>query len=410
MGAGSSLLARYDDVRGATRALAAPLSPEDCQIQSMPDASPTKWHLAHTTWFFETFVLLPRGDDAPFHPGYGYLFNSYYETVGPRQVRAERGLLSRPSLDEVLAYRAHVDEKLRAAIAQGLTDREHELVTLGLHHEQQHQELLLTDVKHALSKNALQPAYKPLARPTSKPRPLGYTQFDGGLIDVGHDGAGFAFDNEGPRHRVHIEPFAIADRPVTCGEYLAFVEAAGYQDPVHWLSDGWAFVQDRKLHAPLYWEQRDGAWFEFTLHGLWPLDMDAPVTHVSHYEADAYARFAGARLPTEFEWEHAAQGADIVKGRYADREVLHPVLTGEQDAGLFGNGWAWTQSAYLGYPRFAPAPGAVGEYNGKFMSGQMVLRGGSVATPPGHVRATYRNFFAPSARWQFTTIRMAKDA
>ena len=384
----------YDRVRGETEALAAPLSDEDQVVQSMPDVSPTKWHRAHVTWFFETFLLSPRLPDyAPFDPAYAYLFNSYYEAVGPRHPRPQRGLLSRPSVSEVTCYRAHVDGAMHALIDR-CDARAAELVVLGLHHEQQHQELLLMDIKHVLSCNPTDPPYRPapVARNTTS-TPLQFVTLHGGNVEVGHDGDGFAFDNEGPRHVVHLEPMAIADRLVTASEWLEFVADGGYQRPELWLSDGWYAARANEWDAPLYWRD-DGAdgWTVFTLSGRRALDPNEPVVHVSHYEADAYARWRDARLPTEFEWEHAARCS--APGTLRDLDDV---------------AWQWTASAYLPYPRFKPAAGAVGEYNGKFMSGQMTLRGGAHETPAAHTRLTYRNFFPPSARWMFGGVRLARD-
>ena len=381
------LARRYPEVRAATAALAAPLSPEDCALQSMPDASPVKWHLAHTTWFFETFVLDRYAiGHRPFHPAFRFLFNSYYNTIGEQFPRPQRGLVSRPGLDEVLRYRAHVDERMRALLAgTTLGDEALGLIELGLHHEQQHQELVLTDVKHLLSLNPLEPAYDERApHPEPTAQPLEWRRHEGGQTECGHDGAGFCFDNELPRHRQMLVPFELASRPATNGEYLAFVEDGGYRRPELWLSEGWALVNAQGWQAPLYWRKRDGAWREFTLAGSVPLEPSCPATHLSHYEADAFARWSGARLPTEFEWEQAAESE--------------------------GQVWEWTSSSYGPYPGYRPAPGAVGEYNGKFMSNQYVLRGASCATPAGHARRTYRNFFPSGARWQFSGVRLARDA
>jgi ergothioneine biosynthesis protein EgtB len=403
---------RYRWVRARTAALARPLSAEDMVVQSMPDASPAKWHLAHTTWFFETFLLAGRERGyAPFDPRYAYLFNSYYDAVGPRHARPQRGLLTRPSLEEVRAYRAQVDARVDRLLASGLDPDGASVLELGLHHEQQHQELLLTDIKHAFSCNPLSPSYAPpLAPGSGEAPPLGYVDHAGGLYEIGHSGAGFAFDNEGPRHRVWLEPFALATRAVTCGEYLAFVEDGGYRRPELWLSDGFAAVQANGWRHPLYWQQGEGGWREFTLHGSRPLVPGEPVAHVSFYEAEAYARWAGARLPTEQEWEVSAAGAPV-EGVFADAGRLHPAVAGAaRPAQLFGDVWEWTRSGYEPYPRYRPLAGALGEYNGKFMSNQVVLRGGSCATPEGHVRATYRNFFPPAARWQFSGIRLATEA
>ena len=397
----------FQTVRQRSLHLAEPLSGEDCCAQSMPDASPVKWHLAHTTWFFETFILEAFEDDfAPFHPAYRVLFNSYYNGVGAKHPRAQRGLLTRPSLDEVRAYRRNVDARMTRLLAARPGDvRLAELVELGLQHEQQHQELILTDLKHLLAQNPLYPAYAsdPLAREPA-PAPLAWLHCAGGLAEIGFDGRGFCFDNELPRHRAYLAPFEIASRLVTNGEYRAFIEAGGYRDPSLWLAEGWDKVAAGELAHPFYWRQdEDGNWQEFTLHGLLPLDPARPATHLSLYEADAYARWCGARLPTEFEWEFAARQASIEAGRF------HPgAAAGGGLAQMFGACWQWTSSSYAPYPGYAPAPGAIGEYNGKFMVNQYVLRGSSCATPAGHARASYRNFFPAGARWQFTGIRLAR--
>ena len=400
----------FSAVRQRSLQLAEPLSSEDCCAQSMPDASPIKWHLAHTTWFFETFILEQAEEDfAPFHPAFRVLFNSYYNGVGARHPRPQRGLLTRPSLDEVRAYRLDVDRRMTQLLARRggaptLDPALAALVELGLQHEQQHQELMLTDLKHLLAQNPLGPAYldDPL-EPAQPPAPLKWIRCEGGLAEIGHDGRGFCFDNELPRHRAYVAPFEIASRLVTNGEYLAFIEAGGYRDPGLWLAEGWDKVLAGELAHPLYWRQEDGAWREFTLHGLLPLDPARPVTHLSLYEADAYARWCGARLPTEAEWEFAARQASIEAGRF------HPeAASGAGLAQMFGACWQWTSSSYAPYPGYAPAPGAVGEYNGKFMVNQYVLRGSSCATPGGHARASYRNFFPAGARWQFTGVRLAR--
>jgi len=408
---------RFQRIRQASESLAAPLSAEDCAAQSMPDASPVKWHLAHTSWFFETFVLereVPGYE--VFHPAYRVLFNSYYNTVGPQHPRPARGLLTRPGLDEVLAYRRHVTDRV-AALFDGegtLPPRAARVLEVGLHHEQQHQELILTDVLHLFSCSPLRPAYRePGARPDAKPTPLRWHAHPGGLVEVGHAGTGFAFDNERPRHRVWLEPFALASRLVTNGEYQAFIEDGGYERPDLWLSDGWATVDERGWRAPGYWEWLDGAWHQHGLDGLHALHPDEPVCHVSHYEADAYARWAGVRLPTEAEWEAVA--AELpVEGNFVEFGVLAPAGAAEREDGcpaqLFGDLWEWTGSPYVPYPGYASPEGALGEYNGKFMSNQVVLRGGSCATPGDHMRPSYRNFLYPDARWQWSGIRLARDA
>lgn len=408
-----SLAVRYRAARTATLALAKPLSAEDCAIQSMPDASPVKWHLAHTTWFFETFVLAPQGA-RPFDPAYRTLFNSYYHAVGDRHPRPERGLLSRPSLDEVLAYRAHVDDAMARLLDAGTLDGGAlGLVELGIHHEQQHEELILTDVKHLLSRNPLRPAYRknwpltPVHGATGR-----WIAVAGGAHEIGHGGPGFAFDNESPRHRVLLEDFEIASHPVTHGDFLRFIEDEGYRRPELWLSAGWDAVVAGAWEAPAYWERRDGEWQTFTLHGMAPIEPRTPVCHVSFYEAEAYARWAGARLPTESEWEVAAAQAPI-EGNFLESGMLHPLAQREAPldgalAQAFGDVWEWTRSDYAPYPGYRPAEGAVGEYNGKFMANQYVLRGGSCATPVSHIRATYRNFFPAHARWQFSGLRLAR--
>jgi ergothioneine biosynthesis protein EgtB len=400
---------RYAAVRAQTEALAAPLSAEDCALQSMPDASPVKWHLGHTTWFFETFVLeraLPGF--APFRPEFRTLFNSYYVGVGPRHPRPERGLLSRPSLQEVLDYRASVDERMQRVIGER---RVAQLIELGLHHEQQHQELILTDVKHLFSRNPLHPKYADggPCGPTGD-REMQFKAFPEGVREIGHGGAGFAFDNETPRHRVYLRGYEVADRLVTNREYREFMDDGGYRRPELWLSEGWDACRAQGWCAPLYWS--DGA--QFTLQGMRPIDPDEPVTHVSFYEAEAYARWAGARLPGEAEWEIAAEAhwdpgaaAPARAGNFLESGRLHPAAGATQ---FFGDAWEWTTSTYGPYPGFRAAEGAVGEYNGKFMVNQYVLRGGSCATPQSHIRLSYRNFFPAAARWQFSGIRLARDA
>ena len=407
------LVERYRSVRTMTQSLCEPLETEDYVIQSMPEASPTKWHLAHTSWFFETFVL-EAGAPAyrPIDARYRYLFNSYYYTVGAMHLRPERGLLSRPTVQEVYAYRRHVDEGVERFLQNADAEtfaRLSPVVTLGLNHCQQHQELLLTDLKHAFWKNPLLPAYrKELAATAADPVALRWIPFGEGVRAIGHDGDGFAFDNESPRHRVFVGPFKMAHRLVTNGEYLDFVKAGGYERPELWLSDGWNTRIDENWDAPLYWMKDNQGWKQFTLGGVRNVDDAEPVCHVSYYEADAYARWAGARLPTEAEWEVAAEDAPA-SGGFLESGRFHPAPAGEARAltQLFGETWQWTQSAYSAYPGYQPLSGALGEYNGKFMSGQMVLRGASCVTPRSHVRRTYRNFFPPGMRWQFAGIRLA---
>jgi len=404
-------------VRDQTRALAAPLSEEDCAVQSMADASPVKWHLAHTTWFFETFVL-ERHDPArkPFQPSFRVLFNSYYNAVGEKHPRPERGLLTRPALREVLEYREHVDAQVVQLLeADALSPELRSLVELGTHHEQQHQELILTDLKHLLSRNPLKPAYQKTWPLTAvHERAMRWIGVAGGTHRIGHEGDGFAFDNEGPRHTVWLEDFEIASHPVTHGDYLRFIEDGGYRRPELWLSAGWDAVTTRGWEAPLYWERRDGGWHTFTLHGMAPIEPNTPLCHLSFYEAEAYARWAGARLPTEAEWEVASERAAI-EGNFLENGTLHPLALREAApdgvmAQAFGDVWEWTRSDYAPYPRFRAAEGAVGEYNGKFMCNQYVLRGGSCASPRSSIRRTYRNFFPADARWQFSGLRLARDA
>ena len=405
------LAARFRHVRETSRRLAAPLSAEDMLAQSMPDASPAKWHLAHTTWFFETFVLLPQGQTI-FDPAFQYLFNSYYEALGERQPRAARGLMTRPGVDEVMAYRAHVDAAMITLLqADALDDETQALVVLGLAHEEQHQELLLTDILHLFAQNRLKPAYRSpgAAMATAQAAPCSFTSFRGGIVEIGHDGPGFAFDNESPRHQVLLQPYRLADRLVTNAEWLAFIEDGGYRRVDLWLSDGWAAREAYGWTAPMYWEMCGDEWRAFGLEGLAAVDPAAPVAHVSYYEADAYVRWCGARLPTEAEWEHAALSAGPA-GSFLDDNDLKPLPAGGGPlAQMFGDVWEWTASPYVGYPGFRPATGAVGEYNGKFMINQMILRGGSCVTPKAHIRPTYRNFFHPDKRWQFSGLRLAKD-
>ena len=418
--AASEILERYRAVRATTESIAAPLAPEDCVVQTMTDVSPTKWHLAHVSWFFETFVLEPHfAGYEPLDPQYAYLFNSYYIQAGERHCRDRRGYISRPTVDEVRAYRAHVDahvgelldganEETLAAVAP--------LIELGLQHEQQHQELMLTDIKHVFSVNPLRPAYheRPAAV-TSAPAARAWRDFEGGLHEIGHDGAGFCYDNETPVHRYFLEPYRLADRLVTNGEYLEFMEDGGYERGELWLSEGFATVQEKQWSEPFYWERRDGRWWLYTLAGMREVDENEPVCHVSFFEADAFARWAGARLPTEQEWEVAARDLPV-RGNFYDAGVLHPspAAPSSEAAGsllqMYGDVWEWTRSSYSPYPGFRPLRGALGEYNGKFMCNQFVLRGGSCATSESHIRRTYRNFFFPDATWQFMGIRLAKDA
>ncbi|MEG9861769.1 MAG: ergothioneine biosynthesis protein EgtB [Parvularculales bacterium] len=429
----------YNTVRTDSQILADPLAPEDMVIQSMPDVSPTKWHLAHTSWFFETFLLTPYVSAyEPPNAIYGHLFNSYYEGIGQPFSRLRRGMISRPTVSEILDYRAQVDAAMAAFILNAPQDTWREaaaFVSLGLHHEQQHQELMLTDIKHVLSENPMMPAaYKAVddfRGNMAEAQALEWHAFDGGLVDIGHDSQGtdpaldFAFDNESPRHEQLVRPFLLANRLITNGEYLSFVEDGGYQNPLLWLADGWSQVQENNWVAPLYWQRGEGydceqsdVWREFTLAGLVPLNPATPVCHLSYYEADAFARWADARLPSEEEQEHAANGQSITGnfGRMIIKGIAHAVhpdpatKNGTTPNQIYGDVWEWSHSAYAAYPGYRPAQGAVGEYNGKFMCGQYALRGGSCATPTGHVRLTYRNFFPPSARWQFSGLRLAQDA
>jgi ergothioneine biosynthesis protein EgtB len=414
------LLAAFAATRGLSTALVETLSDADATIQPHPDASPAKWHLAHTTWFFETFVLRDHvAGYRPYDPGFAYLFNSYYEAEGARHARDRRGMLSRPHLDQVLAWRQVVDDAIAQALP-GLTENVLDLVTLGINHEQQHQELLLTDILASFAANPIDPAVwsAPRNHPVPMPEPMGWNEGRTGIVEIGHaDGGCFAFDCEGPRHRILLHPHAIADRPVTNAEWIGFIADGGYTRPEFWLSDGWAWVRRERIEAPLYWRREEGGgdvsdWLAFALDGLHPLHPAAPVSHISHYEADAYARWAGVRLPTEAEWEDAARDLDPAAGTQLDMAgPVRPRAAAWSDSPgqMFGDVWEWTGSAYLPYPGFAPAEGAVGEYNGKFMSGQAVLKGASCATPRGHSRASYRNFFYPAQRWQFTGVRLAKD-
>lgn len=409
---------RYQAVRRFTEQLCEPLVAEDYVIQSMPDVSPTKWHLAHMTWFWETFLLsVALPGYTSFHPQYAYLFNSYYNSLGKPYARPQRGLLSRPTVEEVYLYRRYVDQRVVDLLNQ-IDERKlmdfAPIITIGLNHEQQHQELIITDIKHVLSFNPLHPAYlERERRPSANIPPIEWVTYPGGIDWIGHEGEGFCFDNEEPRHREFLPAFQLASRLVTNGEYLEFIKDGGYTNPLLWLSDGWYTVQRDRWEAPLYWEKRDDSWWTMTLHGFREVDPSEPVCHISYYEADAYARWANARLATEVEWEVASRDVPI-EGNFAEEGLYHPTaldsaIVGGKLAQMYGNVWEWTQSAYLPYPGYKPAVGAVGEYNGKFMCNQFVLRGGSCATSRSHIRPTYRNFFPPHARWQFMGVRLARE-
>jgi len=416
---------RFHQLRTFTDALCAGLEPEDYVVQSMPDVSPTKWHLAHTTWFFETFILKKfiAGYQSTI-PEYAYLFNSYYNAAGDMHRRDLRGLISRPTVKEAHRYRASIDayiDDLLSNVDETLLNEIESILILGIHHEQQHQELLITDIKHVFAQNPIHPVFRERKINSRAERmiPMQFVHFDETTAWVGHDGHGFAYDNEGPRHQVLIPAFSLGSRPVTNGEYMAFIEDNGYKRPEFWLSLGWMTVNEQRWEAPLYWNKRDGAWWNFTLSGFRPVDESEPVTHVSYFEADAYANWTGARLATEFEWEHATMNCSI-EGNFVENELFHPALVAVESAlsadksarhlqQMFGDVWEWTRSAYSPYPGYRAAPGALGEYNGKFMCNQYVLRGGSCATSRTHIRPTYRNFFQPEKRWQFTGIRLARD-
>jgi ergothioneine biosynthesis protein EgtB len=413
----ASLAERFRQIRALTHTLCAPLVTEDYVIQTMQDVSPTKWHLAHTTWFFETFVLTPFAEEyRPYNPDFAYLFNSYYVQAGDRHCRPKRGLLSRPTVEEVYRYRTFVDQQM-AQLFETASDAEsteaRRRIEIGLNHEQQHQELILTDIKHVLSENPLRPVYAEAVQigHTARPPASVWIEHEGGLVEIGYQGDGFFYDNEGPVHQVFVEPFAFASRPVTNREYIEFMEAGAYDRTELWLSEGWTAVETNGWKAPGYWENTDGQWWNFTLRGFRPVNLDEPVCHVSYFEADAYARWADVRLMTEFEWEVASRDV-VMEGNFVERENFHPIpapgKTGSVEQ-MFGDVWEWTRSQYSPYPRYKPEPGALGEYNGKFMCNQFVLRGGSVATSETHIRRTYRNFFHPSARWQFTGIRLARN-
>jgi ergothioneine biosynthesis protein EgtB len=412
------LIERYRRVRDFTARLCRNLQPEDYVVQSNPDVSPTKWHLAHTSWFFETFVVkvwMPRYRSEV--PQYAYLFNSYYNAAGDMHRRDLRGLISRPTVAETYRFRESIDEcvtKLLEEADEALLAEIEPILILGLHHEQQHQELLVTDIKHVFAQNPLYPVFAEAGpnTPAHGTAPQHFVEFDEATVLIGHDGTGFSYDNEGPRHRALVPAFSLSNRLITNGEYLAFMEAGGYTRPEYWLSLGWTTINEQRWRAPMYWAERDGAWWNFTLSGFRPVDETEPVTHLSYFEADAYANWDGARLPTEFEWERAASDLPIA-GNFVDDERFHPAAASASDNGelqqMFGDVWEWTRSAYLPYPGYRAGPGALGEYNGKFMCNQMVLRGGSCATSRDHIRPTYRNFFQPEKRWQFTGIRLARD-
>lgn len=416
----ATLLDRYTEIRKVTMELIEPLEPEDFIIQANADVSPPKWHIAHTTWFFERMILKefkPAYEE--FNAEFDFLFNSYYNTIGPYQPRHERGVLSRPTVGEIIAYRHYVDGQIHELLSEtessAVQKKLAQLIHMGLQHEQQHQELILMDVKYNFFVNPLFPTYLKSAEPqASERKPAAFVEFEGGLVEIGHQGEGFAFDNESPRHKVWLEPFQLATTPVTNGEYLEFIETGGYEQPEHWLSDGWGVVKKNHWKAPLYWlKNEQGAWSIFTLGGVKSLDPNEPVSHVSFYEADAFSRWKGKRLPTEAEWEHASQGI-VIEGNTMEQELYHPsAARGEMNEAtlskMFGDVWEWTSSAYASYPGSKPLEGALGEYNAKFMSNQMILRGGSCATPASHIRSTYRNFFPPDKRWQFGGFRLADD-
>jgi len=404
---------RYLSIRAFTEKLCESLVAEDYVIQAMPDVSPTKWHLAHTSWFFETFVLVAHQPNYQrFHPKFAYLFNSYYVQAGDRWARPHRGLLSRPTVAEIYQYRAHVDARLAQFLTeapQNVIDEVASIIEIGLNHEQQHQELLLTDLKYNLSINPLAPVYREKKASNYAAGPCTWQRFEEGLYEIGHRGGGFAFDNEGPRHRHFLNAFELASRPVTNAEYMAFIDDGGYENPVLWLSLGWATVDEHRWNHPLYWNRDGETWLNYTLSGLREVDPEEPACHLSYFEADAFARWAGARLPTEQEWEIAA-GPVTDSGNFVEKGHFHPISAfGEGLKQCYGDVWEWTQSSYGAYPGYYPAPGAIGEYNGKFMCNQYVLRGGSCATPASHIRRTYRNFFPPKARWQFSGIRLARE-
>lgn len=406
----------YKETRTQSLSLISNLSDADATVQSMPDASPAKWHMGHTTWFFETLILSPHYSGyRPFDTQYHYLFNSYYESLGPRQPRPMRGMLTRPSLSEICSYRYYVDLHLTQYLSQENCSKEVlSLVELGIHHELQHQELLLTDILHLFAQSPIQPTYRasePIGMPNQPPSSVQWIGFDGGILEVGHSGEEFSFDCETPKHKQIIRPFQLASNPVTNRDWLVFMEDGGYSNPLFWLSDGWAMVQEEGWQSPLYWGNEQEGWNSMTLRGYQPLDLDAPVCHISYFEADAFARWAGKRLPTEFEWEIASHSVEMV-GNFSERKHLKPKAAAGNNPGLqqmFGDVWEWTSSPYIAYPGFKPATGAISEYNGKFMSGQLVLKGGACTTPQTQMRVSYRNFFHPHQRWQFSGLRLAAD-
>jgi ergothioneine biosynthesis protein EgtB len=414
----TSLKESFRNVRAQSLRICQPLQPEDFVVQPIADVSPPKWHLGHTTWFFESFILSRQPDYQVYNRDYNFLFNSYYESIGARVVRTDRGNITRPGAEEVIAYRKHVDQAMEAFLESDAADEEevNKLVELGLHHEQQHQELLVTDIKYILGNNPLFPAYQTLisaSEPNGIPvRAEQYVEIGEGVYSVGYDGEGFCFDNEQGRHRVYLHPFRTSDRLVTNGEYLAFIQDGGYKHFGHWLQEGWEWVKRESVQSPMYWHQIDGEWHHYTMNGLQKLHWAEPVTHVSFYEAEAFARWKGKRLPTEFEWEVACEQmrkGKAIEENFLESGRLHPTPARPDDDQLLGNVWEWTNSAYLPYPYYRKAEGALGEYNGKFMINQMVLRGGSCATPQSHIRPTYRNFFQTDKRWQFTGIRLAES-
>lgn len=413
----AELQSRFNEIRLQSQDLTRGLQPEDQTVQSMPDCSPTKWHLAHVSWFFETFLLAPYlAGYKTAHPQFSFLFNSYYEAAGPRHNRFERGLITRPSVSDVAAYRTHITQAMNDLIDGADDDLWQEIapiVELGNHHEQQHQELMLMDILNLFAANPLRPAYRPWKSHEARTgSPLSFVDYRGGIFEIGHSGDGFSYDNEMPRHEVLLRPFRLASRCVTNAEWISFIDDGGYARPDLWLADGWARVKNGEFFAPLYWEKTNGGWEAMTLSGQHRVDPDAPVVHISYYEADAYARWTGKRLPTEAEWEIAARDLPV-SGNFADNGYFRPLAAAspqDEPAQLFGDVWEWTQSPYTAYPGYRAAPGALGEYNGKFMSNQMILRGGCCATPGRHVRASYRNFFYPHQRWPFAGMRLAEDA